>query len=57
MPKFAYAAIDAAGASVEGVTKADTIGAARTALMERDLYPVKIEERRGALADPVVVVC
>lgn len=49
MPKFAYAAIDAAGGAVEGVTKADTIGAARTALMERELYPVKIEERRGAL--------
>ena len=29
MPKFAYAAIDTAGAPVEGVTKADTIGAAR----------------------------
>jgi type IV pilus assembly protein PilC len=49
MPKFAYAAVDAAGVSVEGVTKADTIGAARVSLVERDLYPVKIEERRGAL--------
>ena len=29
MPKFAYAAIDATGASVEGVTKADTLGDAR----------------------------
>ena len=32
MPKFAYAAIDTAGASIEGVTKADTIGAARAIL-------------------------
>jgi type IV pilus assembly protein PilC len=49
MPKFAYAAIDANGASVEGVTKADTIGAARTMLVEQNLFPVKIEERRGML--------
>jgi type IV pilus assembly protein PilC len=49
MPKFAYAAIDPSGASVEGVTKADTIGEARAALMEHNLYPVKIEERRSAL--------
>lgn len=49
MPKFAYAAIDPSGASIEGITKADTIGEARTALMGLNLYPVKIEERRGAL--------
>lgn len=49
MPKFAYAAIDPTGASVEGFTKADTIGEARAALMDLNLYPVKIEERRGAL--------
>lgn len=49
MPKFAYAAIDPSGTSVEGVTKADTIGEARAALMDLNLYPVKIEERRGAL--------
>jgi type IV pilus assembly protein PilC len=41
MPKFAYAAIDANGTSVEGVTKADTIGAARTMLVEQNLFPVK----------------
>jgi type IV pilus assembly protein PilC len=50
MPRFAYAAIDANGASVEGITKADTIGAARALLLEKALYPVKIEERRGALS-------
>ncbi len=49
MPRFAYAAIDATGASVEGVTKADTIGDARAALLESNLYPVKIREKRGAL--------
>lgn len=49
MPKFAYAAIDATGTSVEGITRADTIGAARSVLLERDLYPTRIEERRGAL--------
>jgi type IV pilus assembly protein PilC len=50
MPKFAYAAIDASGASVEGVTKANTLGEAREGLLGLNLYPVKIEERRGALA-------
>ncbi len=49
MPKFAYAAIDTTGAPVEGVTKADTIGAARTILVEQNLFPTKIEERRGML--------
>ena len=49
MPRFAYAAIDATGASVEGVTKADTIGDARAALLDLNLYPVKISEKRGAL--------
>ena len=49
MPRFSYAAIDASGASIEGVTKADTIGAARTILMDQNLYPVRIEEKRGAM--------
>jgi type IV pilus assembly protein PilC len=49
MPKFAYAAIDASGATIEGFQKADTIGDARSALIAKHLYPVKIEERRGAL--------
>jgi type IV pilus assembly protein PilC len=49
MPRFAYAAIDPTGASVEGVTKADTIGAARAALIEKNLYPVKISEKRGTM--------
>jgi len=49
MPMFAYAAIDATAASVEGVTKADTIGDARASLLDLNLYPVKIQEKRGAL--------
>ncbi|MGB0113064.1 MAG: type II secretion system F family protein, partial [Ilumatobacteraceae bacterium] len=49
MPKFAYAAIDTTGAPIEGVTKADTIGAARAILVEQNLFPTKIEERRGML--------
>ena len=49
MPRFAYAAIDATGASVEGVTKADTLGDARASLLDQNLYPVKIQEKRGAL--------
>jgi type IV pilus assembly protein PilC len=50
MPKFSYAAIDASGLTVEGLQKADTIGDARSVLMDKNLYPVKIEERRGALS-------
>ena len=49
MPKFAYAAIDQTGNPVEGVTKADTVGAARSILVAQDLFPTKIEERRGML--------
>jgi type IV pilus assembly protein PilC len=49
MPKFAYSAIDPAGAQVDGFTKADTIGSARAILIEQNLFPVKIEESRGML--------
>ena len=49
MPKFAYSAIDSAGAEIEGTTKADTIGTARTLLVEQNLFPIKIEESRGLL--------
>lgn len=50
MPRFAYAAIDANGTSVEGVTKAATLGEARAHILGKSLYPVKIEEKRGKLA-------
>ena len=49
MPKFAYSAIDPAGAQIDGFTKADTIGSARAFLIEQNLFPVKIEESRGML--------
>ena len=48
MPKFAYAAIDTSGATVEGVYKADTLGDARAGLIGKNLYPVKIEEKRSS---------
>jgi type IV pilus assembly protein PilC len=49
MPKFAYAAIDASGATIEGFEKGDTLGDVRATLLAKNLYPVKIEEKRGAL--------
>jgi len=49
MPRFTYAAIDASGSSVEGFTKADTVGEARSILLDKNLYPIKIQEKRGAL--------
>ena len=50
MPKFAYAAIDATGAQIEGITKADTHRRrARSILVDQNLFPIKIEEKRGAL--------
>ncbi len=48
MPKFAYAAIDTAGATVEGTYKADTLGDARAGLIGKNLYPVRIEEKRSS---------
>jgi type IV pilus assembly protein PilC len=47
MPKFAYSAIDATGAEIEGTTKADTIGTARAILVDKNLFPIRIEESRG----------
>ena len=49
MPKFAYSAIDSSGAEIEGTTKADTLGTARSLLVEQNLFPIKIEEARGML--------
>jgi type IV pilus assembly protein PilC len=49
MPKFAYSAIDATGAEVEGTTKADTLGTARALLVEQNLFPIRIEESKGML--------
>ena len=49
MPSFTYAAIDVTGSTIEGVQKAPTIGAARLLLIDQNLYPVKIQEKRGIL--------
>ncbi len=49
MPKFKYAAIDASGATVEGIAKGDTVGVIRTILKDKDLVPIRIEEHRGRL--------
>ncbi|MFM8266758.1 MAG: type II secretion system F family protein, partial [Ilumatobacteraceae bacterium] len=49
MPKFTYEAIDTTGQSVDGVTKAATIGEARAHLVEQDLYPVRLTEKRSRL--------
>jgi type IV pilus assembly protein PilC len=49
MPSFTYAAIDANGATIEGSQRADTMGDVRTLLLDRNLYPVRIEEKRGLL--------
>jgi len=44
------AAIDTSEPTVEGFQKAETIGDARSALIDLHLYPVKIEEKKGALS-------
>ena len=49
MPKFAYSAINNEGVTVEGDTKADSIGDARAHLLSQDLYPTKLAEKRGLL--------
>lgn len=49
MPRFAYTAIDTTGTTVDGVSKADTIGDARAWLLAQDLHPTKLAEKRGVL--------
>ncbi len=51
MPTFTYTAIDTAGATVEGSTKADTVGATRAWLHENNLYAISINERHRKLLD------
>jgi type IV pilus assembly protein PilC len=48
MPRFSYTAIDVSGASTEGVIKADTLGEARSHILEKNLFPVKITEKKSA---------
>ena len=49
MTKYNYSAIDKVGEASEGVIKATSLGEARQALLDAELYPVKLEEKRGAL--------
>jgi type IV pilus assembly protein PilC len=49
MPKFAYTAIDLDGDTIKGVQSADSLGQARTAIVERDLHPVTVREKRSLL--------
>lgn len=51
MPKFAYVAVDQAGATVDGSRKGETIGDVRAWLLDRQLYPVTITERHNRLLD------
>jgi type IV pilus assembly protein PilC len=49
MPKFKYSAIAVDGTTVAGVEEALTLGAARRALVARDLAPVEVTEKRSVL--------
>jgi type IV pilus assembly protein PilC len=49
LPRFAYAAIDTTGTQVTGTIKADTRGTVKALLAQRQLFPITIEEKRGAL--------
>jgi type IV pilus assembly protein PilC len=49
MTRYTYSAIDKVGEASEGVIKATSLGEARQALLDAELFPVKLEEKRGAL--------
>ena len=49
MPRYAYTAIDADGASVEGHIKSNTLGEARQHLLDKSLFPVKLAESKSRL--------
>ena len=49
MTKFAYSAIDANGATIEGSIKADTVGDVRDILTKRDLVPLTVDQKRSSL--------
>ena len=51
MSKFAYVAVDQAGATVDGSRKGETIGDVRAWLVDNQLYPVSITERQRKLLD------
>ena len=47
MGKYTYTAVAADGSTVDGVLSADTPSAVRTALLERDLQPVRLAEKQS----------
>jgi len=49
MPRFSYTGIAPDGTTVEGTRRANTSSAARAALMDRNVVPVSVEERRSKL--------
>jgi len=49
MPKFAYVAVDSAGATVRGTLKRTTIGEVRGWLNENGLFPIRIGEPTSRL--------
>ncbi len=49
MPRFSYTGIAGDGSTVEGTTRAQTSSAARTALLERDVVVVTVEEKKSSL--------
>jgi type IV pilus assembly protein PilC len=47
MAKYTYTAVAADGSTVDGVLQADTPSAVRSALLERDLQPVRLAEKQS----------
>jgi type IV pilus assembly protein PilC len=50
VPKFAYTATNPEGTTVKGVEDALTVGMVRRLLLERDLAPVTVKEKKGFLS-------
>jgi type IV pilus assembly protein PilC len=50
VPKFAYTATSPEGSTVKGVEEALTAGGVRRLLLERDLAPVDVKEKRNLLS-------
>jgi type IV pilus assembly protein PilC len=49
MPKYAYVAMKSDGTTVKGVEEALTLGLAHSALLERELEPVKVHEKKSVM--------
>ena len=47
MPKFSYTARDASGAEVKGVEEALTVNLVHMALLQRELEPVEVKEKKS----------